>query len=231
MMPTALNGERFPALAPFATKRAPMKGDRPIRAATLVASGATSATLGTAPGPTADTTKATAKSGQGTTRASPRARRTARAAARASVPLASVAAKSSVTPSSVRKSDEGKAAATPSARTPGRARPSRKASARAATPTLTRAEKLSAMATSSARSEATAGLTGGSLGLESHCFSPQNAHTSLLACRGFLQFQQKPRFGTSRALQALADVLHLAWRCGRSRRRWRGRRGAPQARW
>ena len=30
MMPTALRGERFPAFAPFATKRAPMKGDRPI---------------------------------------------------------------------------------------------------------------------------------------------------------------------------------------------------------
>ena len=39
-------------------------------AATAAASGATSATLGTAPGPAADTTKATPNSSQGTTRTS-----------------------------------------------------------------------------------------------------------------------------------------------------------------
>ena len=159
MMPTALRGERLPALAPFATMSAPMNGEKRSCIETAAARGATRATLGTAPGPTAATAKATRNSSQGTIRPSPRASRTARSASRARVPLASLRAKSSVTPSRVRKSDAGKAAATASGLPPGTSRPSTKASPMAARPTFTRVPKLRAMARSRARSDARAALT------------------------------------------------------------------------
>ena len=110
--PTALIGDRFPALAPFATISAVRKRGTPPRVPIAIASGMSSATLEIAPGPIDDSTKALTKNTIGIARALPRAIRTARFASRSSVPFVSASANSSDTPASVRKSDAGKPAIT-----------------------------------------------------------------------------------------------------------------------
>ena len=56
--PTAENGERFPAFAPLATMSAVRNGGRPERSPVAIASGANSATVESAPGPTDDKAQA-----------------------------------------------------------------------------------------------------------------------------------------------------------------------------
>ena len=75
------------------------------------------------------------------------------------MPFVSASANSSVTPVSVRNSDDGKPAATCSAFQPAAKVPISQAKAIAATPTLSFVAIDSAMATSSARSDRMAGFT------------------------------------------------------------------------
>src|SRR3954471_9195813 len=93
MTPTALIGDRLPALAPLATISAVRKYGIRARALIAMASGATSATLETAPGPTAEIAQAIAKNIGGSSGARPPISRTARFARLARVPLVSAAAK------------------------------------------------------------------------------------------------------------------------------------------
>ena len=112
MTPTALVGDRFPALAPLATIRAVRTRGTPAVNPTAIASGASSATVDTAPGPTEESRPAPRKNTNGTRRGSPPANLTARCATRSSVPLTSAIENRSVTPTSVRNSDEGNPAVT-----------------------------------------------------------------------------------------------------------------------
>ena len=70
--PTALSGDRLPALAPLATISAVRNAGMPVRRPIAIASGATSATLAIAPGPSVATTPAIAKMMSGTARTLPR---------------------------------------------------------------------------------------------------------------------------------------------------------------
>ena len=106
--PTAENGERFPALAPLATMSAVRNGGRPDRSPVAMASGANSATVESAPGPTDDKAQAITKKRIGITRALPRAARTARFASASRLPFVSARENSRVTPVKVRKSEIGK---------------------------------------------------------------------------------------------------------------------------
>ena len=156
--PTALSGDRLPALAPLATTSATRSGGTPARMPIAIPSGATSATLAMAPGPTVDTAQAATNRTMGTTRALPRARPTSRRASTATVPFSSASANSSVTPVSVTKSVVGKPARMPSAPSPAY-RPTAQARGMAISPTFTREVKLMTIAAKRARSEAAAGLT------------------------------------------------------------------------
>ncbi len=116
MMPTELNGDRLPALAPLATISAVRNGDIPARAPTAIAIGTTSATLATAPGPTVESPQAMRKNIHGSSATRPRARPSAAIATRCSVPFTSASVNSSVTPASVRNSCAGNPAVTSSTR-------------------------------------------------------------------------------------------------------------------
>ena len=72
MMPTDENGDRLPAFAPLATISAVSNGGIPTRCPTAIASGASSAVVEIAPGPTEHKTHAAMKTKTGITRALPR---------------------------------------------------------------------------------------------------------------------------------------------------------------
>jgi hypothetical protein len=155
--PTALSGDRLPALAPLATIRAVRKAGTPDRAPIVIAIGTTRATVGTAPGPSVETIMASAKRRTGTVRRLPPTRSTARRASASMVPLASEMANSSVTPQSVRKRSVGKPAATAAAPHPAANTPTPHASAMASRPTFRRDAQLSTSAMSKASRDQTAG--------------------------------------------------------------------------
>ena len=158
MMPTALIGDRFPALAPLPTIRAVRKGGTPAAAPIAIAGGATSAVAEMAPGPSVATVHARKKTSGGTSAARPRHIWTARLVTLSIVPLVCAAPKSSDTPSRVRNSEDGNVWISASAFQPAPYRATGQASATASTPTFRRENRLATMTASSATSDKTAGV-------------------------------------------------------------------------
>ena len=108
--PTALNGERFPAFAPLPIMSAVSSTGTPARTPANIASGARSASVAIAPGPMVLIPQASTKKRSGRNEERPAVRASERCVSAAMVPFDCATPKSNVTPSSVRKSDEGKAA-------------------------------------------------------------------------------------------------------------------------
>ena len=157
MIPTALSGDRLPALAPLATISAVRNGGIDAAGAIAKASGAISATLGIAPGPAVETRHAATNMIGGSSRARPLASAASRPARLPMVPFPSASENSSVTPASVTKSEVGKPAMTASGARPAYV-PTIQASGMATRPTFNRDAKLMTMAASRASSDASAGL-------------------------------------------------------------------------
>ena len=108
--PTALNGDRFPAFAPLPTIRAVSRTGTPARTPAAIASGASSASVAIAPGPSVLIAQASRKKSSGNRPARPPQSRSARCVSAVIVPFACATPKSKVTPSRVMNNDAGNAA-------------------------------------------------------------------------------------------------------------------------
>ena len=157
--PMALMGDRLPAFAPFPTISAISSIGALARCASPMASGASNAVVAIAPGPLVEIRHASTNTNGGSNAARPRNNRTPRCVTACIVPLACAIPNNKVTPSSVKKSDEGKVAITCSTFQSAANSAIGHASATANTPTFTRDVRLTATTSSSANSDSSAGLT------------------------------------------------------------------------
>ena len=129
-------GERLPARAPLPIMMAMRKNEMPVRAATAIAGGASSAADPMLPGPIVDKPSARKKNMIGSTPVCPRQRRTARSVTRSSVPFPRAMLKSRVTPTSVTNSGVGNPPRMSPTDMPPRSTPTIHANARQTMPTL-----------------------------------------------------------------------------------------------
>jgi hypothetical protein len=134
--PVGANGDSVPASAPLPVMMAISNGGMPARAATAIAGGASNALAGVAPAPIVASAKPIKKNMMGSRPAWPRQRRTARSVNRASVPLTSAIANSSVTPTSVTSKSTGKPSSTSAVDMPASPTPTISAKASDNTPTF-----------------------------------------------------------------------------------------------
>ena len=152
-IPVGANGDSVPASAPLPAMIAISSGGTPARAATAIAGGASSALAGVAPAPIVATTKPIAKNMIGSAPAWPRHSRTARSVTRASVPLTSAIANSSVTPTSVTNRSTGNPSRTAAVDISPSSTPTMSANASDSTPTLIVVVQLRVTAITSAPTE------------------------------------------------------------------------------
>ena len=134
--PVGEKGERLPARAPLPIMIAMRKNEMPVRAATAIAGGASSAAAPMLPGPIVDKPSARKKNMIGSTPVCPRQSRTARSVTRSSVPLPRAMLKSRVTPASVTNSGVGNPSRMSPTDMPPRSTPTIHANARQTMPTL-----------------------------------------------------------------------------------------------
>ena len=112
MIPVGANGDRAPAMAPWATMIAIRNAGMPARAAAAIAIGATSAAAAMLPAPIEASARARPKNITGISPALPRQHAHRRAGDPSRVPLTCACVNSSVTPTSVRNRSDGKPATT-----------------------------------------------------------------------------------------------------------------------